>query len=380
MLCVGVALPAQDPSAAIRTIESAQTPDHQGLDSLTLQQLMERFRVPGVSVAVIKDFEIHWAKGWGLADVESKAPVTPETMFQAASISKPVAAMASLRAVQDGRFGLDQDINTILKSWKLPEGGFTRDRPVTPRTLMSHTSGADDGFGFPGYRPSAPLPTVVQILDGAPPSNVGPVRLARPPMSAFKYSGGGVTIQQLALTDTLGKPFPEIMRESVLGPIGMTNSTFEQPLPADREKQAARAHDGAGRPMGDKWHVYPEMAAAGLWTTPTDLAKFAIEVQKTLAGKSSRVLSRATMQEMVTPAGVGSFAVGFTIAKNGEGWYFSHGGGNWGFRCDLVAHRAKGYGLVIMTNGDSGGIILQEVRDRIVRAYNWDILDKPLFR
>lgn len=372
--------PAQDPASIIKTIESAQTPDHQGLDGYTLQQLMEKFRVPGVSIAVIRDFEIHWARGWGLADVDAKTPVTTETMFQAASISKPVAAMASLRAVQDGKFALDQDVNTILKSWKLPEGGYTRLRPVTPRTLMSHTSGTDDGFGFPGYKPGEALPTIAQILDGQPPSNVGPVRLARPPYAAFKYSGGAVTIQQLALTDALGKPFHEIMRDTVLAPLGMTNSTFEQPLPSSREKQAARAHSGGGKPMDVKWHVYPELAAAGLWTTPTDLAKFALEVQRTLAGRSAQVLSPATMREMVTPVGVGPFAVGFTIAKNGEGWYFSHGGGNWGFRCDLVAHVAKGYGAVIMTNSDSGGMILQELRERIARAYNWDTLDKPLFR
>ena len=379
-LLFACALAAQQPEQIIRTIESRQVPNHQGLDPGTLQEIMDQFHVPGVSVAVIKDFKVEWAKGWGIADVETKAPVDAATMFQAASMSKPVAAMASLRAIQDGKFGLDQDINTILKSWKLPPSPFMNERPVTPRELMSHTSGTGDGFGFPGYDPSAPIPTLPQILDGLPPSNVGKVRLERPPMTAYKYSGGAVVIEQLALMDVLKKPFPEIMREMVLDPIGMTNSTYEQPLPPDRDRHAARAHDGDGHAMGPKWHVYPEMAAAGLWTTPTDLAKLLIEVQLELLGKSNKVLSQRTAEEMVTPVGVGPFAVGFTIEKMGEGWYFGHSGGNWGFRSDMLAHRAKGYGIVIMTNGDNGGMVMREIRDRVARAYNWDSLDKPVPR
>ena len=197
---------------------------------------------------------------------------------------------------------------------------------------------------FPDTIPDAPRPTIVQILDGVPPSNRGAVRVGRPPMTGYKYSGGAVTIQELALTDVLGKPFPRIMRETVLGPIGMTNSTYEQPLPAESAVAGSARARSSGQPGDAPWRVYPEHAAAGLWTTPTDLAKFAIEVQQALAGRSTKVLSRAMAQEMVTPVGVGPFAVGFTIAKEGEGWYFSHGGSNWGFRCDLIAHRSKGYG------------------------------------
>jgi CubicO group peptidase (beta-lactamase class C family) len=329
---------------------------------------------------VIQDFKVAYAVAYGVADAETGAQATASTMFQAASISKPVAAMASLKAVQDGRFTLDQNINTILKSWKLPEGEFTKNGPVTPRTLMSHVSGTGDAFGFPGYAPGAPLPTLPQILDGTKPSNLRAVRLERAPYTGFEYSGGGVIIQQLALMDAVGKPFAQIAREWVLDPIGMTNSTFEQPLPAPREAQVARAHNGRGMRMGDPWHVYPEQAAAGLWTTSTDLAKFAIEVQLATAGRSKKVLSPVIAREMITPVGVGSYAVGFDVSKQGEGWYFQHGGSNWGFQCSLIAHRVKGYGAVIMTNGDAGGGLIGQIQRLIQAEYKWDALDPPIPR
>ncbi len=371
---------AQDRPAAdfIAAIEAAQPEaDEDGLGALTVEELMERFSVPGVSVAVIRDFEIHWAKGYGIADVETGAAVDTETMFQAASISKPVAAMAVLRAVQDGLFSLDDDINDILTSWRLDGGEFTADRSVTPRMLTSHTSGLGDGFGFPGYDPSGPVPTALQILEGHELSNVGVLFMERPPMSLMEYSGGGVTLMQQALSDALRRPFAEIMADGVLGPIGMNNSSFVQPLPPELDANAARAHSRSGESMGPKWHVYPEMAAAGLWTTPSDLARFAIEVQLSAIGRSNRVLDRTMVQEMLSPVGVGDFAVGFGIGKVGQGWYFSHGGSNWGFRATLMAHKVKGYGLAVMTNADQGGAVAGEISRRIQAAYEWDSIAEP---
>lgn len=368
------------PEEFIARIEAAQSPSRQGLDQYTLQEVMQKYHVPGVSVAVIRDFKLHWAKAYGIADVESGAKVDADTLFQAASISKPVTAMAVLRLQQDRRLNIDADVNDILKSWKVPASDLTRTQPVTLRSLMSHTSGADDGFGFPGYHPSLPRPSVVQILNGDKLSNVGPVLFARVPYASYKYSGGGVEIVQLAVTDLTAKPFADLMREKVLGPLNMSNSTYEQPLPPARDAKAARAHNGQGKAMDAKWHVFPEQAAAGLWTTPTDLARYAMEIQVALRNPAGMVLSQMSAREMITPVGTGDYAVGLGIDHRGEGWYFRHGGSNWGFRCDLLAHIRKGYGVVVMTNSDSGTAVATEIEARVAAAYGWDSLDKPLVR
>lgn len=373
--------PAQTtPKEMQRVFEAAQTVPSRTEKPLTLRQAMKAANVPGVSIAVIHDWKLHWAKGYGIADTKTRAAVDVRTLFQAASISKPVMAMTVLGAVRERRFGLDDDVNSILKSWKLPASPHTARRAVTPRTLLSHTSGLGDGFGFPGYAPGDPVPTLVQILKGEAPSNVGAVRLARSPMTAYHYSGGGATMMQLALEDAMDQRLASLAKALVFDRIGMQNSAYAQPLDRKRDANAARGHDDNGKSMGAKWHVYPEHGAAGLWTTPTDLARFAIEVQLASTGKSDRVLTRSLAREMLSPVGVGPFAIGFVVKRRGEGWYFEHGGSNWGFRCFLLAHKVKGYGLVVMTNAESGSSLNSEVVQRIERAYHWDTLDKPVPR
>jgi CubicO group peptidase (beta-lactamase class C family) len=282
--------------------------------------------------------------------------------------------MAALRLAQEGKLSLDADVNSVLKSWKVPAAG------VTARSLFSHTSGADDGFGFPGYDPTVPRPTAVQVLDGGPPSNVGPVKFVRPPFQAHKYSGGGLTVMQVALSDLIGRPFAELMQTQVLGPLGMAGSSYEQPPSASTTARAARAHNSSGSAMGAPFHIYPEQAAAGLWTTAGDLARFLIEIQTAVRGPAGKVLKQPAAREMVTPTGVGPFAVGMRVDKRGEGWYISHGGSNWGFRADILAHVRKGYGVVVLTNSDSGTSVITEIEARVAAAYGWDSLDKPLPR
>jgi len=365
VLCTHVGAEQLD-DTLIELVEGAYDSEAKGDDALTLSELMEKYRVPGVSVAVINDFKIVWSKGYGVADVETGKPVDPETLFQAASIGKPVKAMVALKAVQEGHFGLDDDINSILTSWNLPEDEFTKLRKVTPRMLLSHTSGLGDGFGFPGFFPGEPLPTPAQILDGVEPSNVGPVRVEWEPFTRFAYSGGALVMMQLALADTAGMPYEKILRSYLLDPIGMTNSTVATPLPPEYLKNVARAHI-RGKSKETKWRVYPD----GLWSTPTDLCKLIVDLQLAMKGESERVLSQESVREMLTPVGIGDYGLGWMVQESGGQWLIGHGGKNWGFECKAVAHRDKGWGLVVMTNSVGGSKICSALQKRIINAYDW---------
>ena len=343
----------------------------------TIEERMKHYKVPGVTVAVIHDFKIAWAKAYGVKDTETNEPVSTETLFQAGSISKPVAAMTALKKVEQGKIALDEDINNKLTTWKLPDNDFTSKKKVSLANLLSHTGGTTV-HGFPGYEPREKIPTLTQILDGAPPANTRAVRVDFEPGSKFRYSGGGTTIAQLAIMDIEKKPYPQIAQETVLGPLKMTSSTYQQPLPDDTRKKAATGYRSDGKAVVGKIHVYPEMAAAGLWTTPTDLAKFAIETQLSLAGKSNKVLSQATTEKMVTPFISSSQAgLGFFSETHGAATYFGHGGADEGFRAQLLVHRDKGYGAVVMVNSDNGQIMNEIVR-AVAKEYEWeDYLPQP---
>lgn len=368
--------PVADRRHAVETglLPAVLVDDGQGSGARRLEDEMRALKVPGVAIAVVRGGKLDWARGYGVTSLGGKA-VDADTLFQAGSVSKPVAAVAALTLVQDGTLALDAPIGVALKSWTLPENDFTRAAPVTLRRLLSHTAGTTV-HGFPGYALGAAIPTVPQILDGAPPANTAAVRVAQPVGVAYRYSGGGYTIAQLAMIDAAGKPFPAIARTRLLAPLGMARSTYDQPLAAGTPN-VALAHDEAGQAIPGGFHVYPEMAAAGLWTSASDLARFVVEVQDATRGRG-KVLSENTAREMLT-AGPGAWGLGFKITGQGKTLAFFHDGSNAGYKATLIGHPETGDGAVILTNGDQGYQLGQEILRGIAVAYGWAD-NRPILR
>jgi CubicO group peptidase (beta-lactamase class C family) len=335
----------------------------------TIAERMKHFGVPAVSVALIDSGRIVWARAYGFADVAGSRAATPATLFQAASMSKPVASVAALQLVQDGRLALDTPVNASLRTWQVPDNAFTDGHPVTLRGLLTHTAGLTV-HGFPGYAADAPLPTVVQVLNGTAPANTRAVRVDTTPGATWRYSGGGMTVMQQLIEDVSGQPFPALLRARVLEPAGMRASTYEQPLPASRALEAATGYQSNGSAVAGRYHTYPEMAAAGLWTTPSDLARWVLAMQHSLAGAKGALLSRETASKMITP-GLGGWGLGVQIAGAGDSLVFTHGGANEGFRAIFVGFANRPQGAVVMTNSDAGSAIADEIIRALAVEYHW---------
>lgn len=335
--------------------------------SYSIYERMEHYGVPGVSIAVINDGQIEWAEGYGVKRIGGADSVVPGTLFQAASISKPVAATAALQLVEEGLLDLDAAINSHLTSWQIPENDFTDELPVTLRGILTHSAGLTI-HGFPGYGPGEAVPTTVGVLDGA--GNTDPVVVDTFPGSLFRYSGGGYTIAEVAMEDVTGDDFAAVMDRLVLDPFGMRASTYEQPLPERLADVAAVAHRGDGTTVDGRWHTYPEQAAAGLWTTPSDLARYALGIRTAYLGEPGAILDQATAREMLEEH-MGGWGIGLSVAGEGDGFRFSHGGANAGYRAYFVLYPATGDGVAVMTNSDSGNPLYMEVIRAVSRVYGW---------
>lgn len=338
-----------------------------GRSAGSIQKLMERGNIPGVSLAVIRDFQIAWTYTLGVADRERGRAVDDDTLFQAASISKPVGAAIAHVLAQQGKFDLEAPIADYLKSWQLPPYDFPGAPVINARLLMSHRAGVSVP-GFDGCPGDLPVPSIIQVLNGDSPCNPEKVAITMMPGEKFEYSGGGISILQLAVMDITGESIEDVAQELVLKPVGMVRSTFQQPLPESLRTNAAIAYLPKGDPVKGGFNTQPELFAAGLWTTPSDLCRFAIAIQNALRGEGETPFTKESAIDMTTSVADGPTSPGFFVNEN----YFFHGGSNIGYRCMLRVHKSKGYGFAFMCNSDNGNALRDMTFEALGRAYGWD--------
>lgn len=339
------------------------------VQKMNIYDRMEHYNVPGVSIAVIENGKLKWAKGYGYANTKDSTQVDTETMFQAGSISKPVAALSALKLAQEGKVDLNADVNQYLTGWKVPESEFTKDEKVTLERLLTHTAGMTV-HGFPGYRQTDSFPEITDVLNGN--GNTSKIFVDTKPGKIWRYSGGGYTVAEKVVEDVSGLPLEDYMDEHILTPLGMSNSTYEQPISEKYQQNISAAYYGNGALIEGLWHNYPEQAAAGLWTTPSDLAKYCIEVQEILKGKTDGILSKETIENMLTKRKNG-WGLGPSLNGEKDSLIFGHGGKNAGFTNNMSAYAHLGHGVIVMTNADNGGRLAREIELGIYEYYNWPI-------
>jgi len=345
------------------------------VDEVIASQMKER-HITGLSLAIIDGGKIVREQGYGFTDRSGKTPVTASTLFQAGSVSKPVAALGTLHLVDKGLLSLDEDVNATLRTWTVPQNKFTEPRKVTLRLLLSHTAGMTV-HGFPGYAVGLPLPTLTQVLNGEKPANTDAIRVERTPGKEWKYSGGGYVVMQQMVLDVTSKPFPQFMDEAVLKPLGMVSSTYSQPLPDNMAARAAKGYGGIfGQPINGAWNVYPEMAAAGLWTTAGDLARFALGIQRSVSGESNPVISQPLTRQMLTIQ-KNNDGLGLFLKSSGKTLRFGHDGADAGFDALMVAYAHLGKGAAVMINKNDDGKAMSKIFVVIGDQYHWPDYNVP---
>lgn len=346
----------------------------------SIEDRLAHYRVPGVSVAVIDHGQVVWAMGYGTADVQTRAPVDEHTLFHGASLSKTVNAITVMTLVQDGKLDLDKPINEQLKEWKLSENQYTRQTPITLRRLLSHTAGMGLKYMGLGTAADAPKPTtLVDLLNGAPPATQ-PVQVVEPPGKRFVYSGGAIAIAQLMLQEAAGSDnYPQVVKQRVFDPLGMTETTFEQTLSDTQLAHVAPGYKGGKRVNGPE-RVYAAMSAAGIWTTPEDYAKVVLEIQHAIQGKGEKVLSSGAVLAMCTPyitnlpnasGRKSTVGAGVFLAGEGPSRVFFHVGSHAGYSAYFVGRFEAGQGVVVMTNGDDAFDLIGEIVQTVADAYGW---------
>lgn len=341
-------------------------------------QRMTALDVPGCSIAVIENGKVSWSKGYGYTKSFLGNPIITTTLFQAGSISKIITALGALMLVEQGKLDLDKPVNYYLNKWRskgkidwvIPENEFTKETPVILRMLLSHRAGLTVS-GFPGYEEGQLLPTTIQILKGEFPAKTPPVVVDINPGTKTRYSGGGTMVVQLLIEQIAaeeGKTFAKWMKENVLDRLGMEYSTFQN-SPDEYARVCGHRGDGSIVPGGAI--SYAESAAAGLWTTASDLAKAAIAIQNSFKAKSPSLLShRMTLEMLRQQYHDGEYGLGPSISDTNNVLAFEHVGSGDGFAAHWYSLAREGNGVVVMTNSYSGRSLIPEIMMAVQREYN----------
>lgn len=339
------------------------------VQKFNIHDRMDFYKVPGVSIAVVENGKIKWAKGYGYANTKNGTKVDANTLFQAGSISKPIAALATLKLFENNELELEKDVNNYLKNWKIPENKHTKTEKVTLKRLLTHTAGMTV-HGFPGYQQTDIFPSINDVLNGN--GNTSKIVVDTIPGSIWRYSGGGYTVMEKVVEDVSGLTLDEFMAKNIFPSIEMNHSTYQQPITKEWQKNISAAYDRNGQLINGLWNNYPEQAAAGLWTTPSDLAKYCIEIQDIAQGKRNGILSEKTIEKMLTKH-KNNWGLGPSLQNEDEALIFGHGGKNAGFTNDMKAYVYQGNAIIIMTNADNGGELISEIKNAISQYYNWSI-------
>ena len=337
---------------------------------MSLPDRMQHFQVPGVSIAVINNGEIEWAKGYGVTEAGGTQAVMTDTVFQACSVSKPVSVTGIMLLAQSGAIDISRNVNDYLRSWRLVDNAFTTTEKATVQRLMSHTGGTNVS-GYGGYPAGNAIPSLLQVLNGTLPANTDPVQVVYVPGSRYSYSGGGMEVLHQMAEDVTGMPFQSYMKNNLLSPLGMNSSDFVQPMAGPLATRAAKAHDMDGIMIQGGWRTYPELIAAGLWTTPSDLACLLIEVQKATTTNTGKLLTQQTAMRILTPQPNSSMGLGFALANGKGGLIFNHSGSTFGYKSYMTAYRDRGQGIAVMTNGDNGYALFMEIIRAVAKVYGW---------
>lgn len=345
---------------------------------LTYDDFLKHFKVPGLSFAVVDNYQVVYNHTAGLKETGTQNKIDSNTAFSTASISKPVTATIVAMLAEQGKLEIDAPVSRYLKRWSMPTSQFTQNKAITFRHLLTHTAGTSQG-GFADFNLGDDIPTPIESLNGIKlPRYNTPISMMFTPESDWEYSGGGYVIAQIAIEDITGKSLQQLAEDMIFKPLNMQHTTMFQNGHPKFLSNVAKAHDGNQQVIKDGIIICPQIAPSGMWSTAIDMAKFTIEYQKALAGKPTKVISKWVAEETTKVHSlkkVGGWSAGWMrMEAQGNLDWFSHGGSNTGTGGHIMSTMQGGKGIMVFINAltPQRNPAINALVDNIISAMNWN--------